>query len=229
MTKLIAIILMIFTAILHVLFGSPRVYAGQISSSVTTRDGRSPADCGAIDVTFDDQPAARASESFTIPTGDADALRAVLPSGSGVRVTGWDRDEYAVTVCKAARDGATLSRVAVAHQGGDLTPSGPSGDAWLVYLLVRAPRGASLDFEARNGSIDVKGVSGKIRARTRNGPVSLSGCDAEIVATTENGPISFSGRGRNVDLRANNGPVSVRLEGSSWEGGRLTARTRNGP
>ncbi|MBI3448038.1 MAG: hypothetical protein HY049_03835 [Acidobacteria bacterium] len=228
MSKLIAIVLMIFTAILHILFGSPRVYGGESSTSMRIESSGDLGDCGSLSVTFDRHVATRMEESFSIP-GRGTELRAVLPAASGARVTGWDRSDYEITVCKAARDAETLDRVAVAHDGGAVSVTGPQGGDWVVYLLIHAPKDSSIDFETSNGPLDFHGVTGKLRARTENGPVTFRGCAADVVATTENGPISFTGSGRNVSLKALNGPVSVDLEGRSWEGGRLEASTQNGP
>src|SRR5258707_574530 len=103
MSKLIAIVLMIFTAILHILFGSPRVYAGESSTTIRIESSGDLEDCGSMSITFDRHPATTLAESFSTP-GRGTELRAVLPASSGARVAGWDRSDYEITVCKSARD-----------------------------------------------------------------------------------------------------------------------------
>ena len=46
---------------------------------------------------------------------------------------------------------------------------------------------------------------------------------------TQNGPIAFEGGSGTIDLEAQNGPVAVRLAGSKWADGSLSARGQNGP
>ena len=48
-------------------------------------------------------------------------------------------------------------------------------------------------------------------------------------ARTENGPIAYEGGSGTIDLEAQNGPLAVRLAGSKWADGSLTARAQNGP
>ena len=64
---------------------------------------------------------------------------------------------------------------------------------WMAVFLVHAPRDASLDLEARNGPIEVRGVNGSVKLRATNGPIAIAQCGGSVEAHTTNGPISFSG------------------------------------
>ena len=202
--------------------------------------------CGDIRIRYDHRAAARAEDSFTMAAAAA-PFRAQLPQNSGIFVSGGNRDGFAVTVCKAARHSETLEGIRVSPDGSGLAFRGPAAGEWLVYLIVKAPRGAALDLQASNGPIEIHDVAGRITARTKNGPISLKDCtgplDADAVngpislercsgtgeARAVNGPIDFSGDRGTYRLDTQNGPISVALEGSRWEGGGLDAHAVNGP
>jgi hypothetical protein len=219
--------------------------AAHASMNVSINSNREVRTCEDIRIEFDSRPAARAEDSFTLAAGAP--LQVRLPVNSGVRVAGGDRTDYAITVCKAARRAEELAEIRVSPQGSDLAFRGPAGDDWVAYLLVQAPRNAELDLEAKNGSIGVRGMTGKVTARTSNGPIEVEGCSGVLDVQAVNGPISLdgctgSGEARAVNgpidfngnrgtylLDTENGPISVRLQGDRWEEGNLSARADNGP
>ena len=210
----------------------------------TERDGPFD-DCRQLRVTFDEAQAARAEETVSGPAPRG-AMRFKAPANSGIFVLGADRPDVSVTACKAAAAEQDLSRIAVSFEGGEILVRGPEGRDWLVYLIVRAPRGSGLDLDVTNGPVAVRGMtgavtahtqngplsfeesSGQIRAEARNGPISLKACTGTVSATAVNGPVSVSGSGGDVDINTQNGPISVNLSGSRWDG-RLEAHARNGP
>jgi hypothetical protein len=215
------------------------------SMNVSISGDREVRTCGDIRIDFDERPAARSEDAFTLA---ADApLQVRLPVHSGIRIVGGNRSDYAVTVCKAARRADELAEIRVTPAGSSLAFRGPAGDDWIAYLLVQAPRHAELDLEAKNGSIRVRGMTGKVTARTSNGPIdfedcsgvldaqavngpiSLDGCTGSGEARAVNGPIDFNGNRGTYRLDTENGPISVRLQGDRWEEGNLSARADNGP
>jgi hypothetical protein len=198
-----------------------------------------------VRITYDERDAARAEDSFEIPGGAPFSVR--LPENSGIRVNGEKRSGFGVTVCKAARRPDALDGIHVSRDGSGVAFRGPAPGDWMVFLIVRAPRDATLDLEAKNGPIGVIGVAGKVAARTSNGPISLVDCSGPLDANAVNGPISldrcsgtgdaravngpidFSGSRGTYRLDTKNGPISVALEGERWEGGSLDAHAVNGP
>ncbi|HEV8609519.1 MAG TPA: hypothetical protein VGS98_05560 [Thermoanaerobaculia bacterium] len=200
--------------------------------------------CGDVRIQFDGRAAQRAEDNFTLPAGTPLSVR--LPVNSGIRVTGTNRSDFAVTVCKAADRAEALAAIRVSPEGSGLAFRGPSGDDWTTYLIVEAPKNAELDLEAKNGSIGVRAMAGRVTARTTNGPIGISHTSGEIQANAQNGPISLddcsgSGEARAVNgpihiaghagtyrLSTQNGPISVELDGDRWEG-TLDARAVNGP
>jgi len=185
--------------------------------------------CDQLDITYDDEPAARSETQLTASLADAPTLTANPLENGGVYVVGSDRADYAITVCKAARRAEPLARIDVRIERGVISTQGPSGERWLVYLLVKAPRRAAVVLETWNGPLMVAGLSGRVQARTTNGPIALRESSGSIDATAQNGPISFSGQAGEVRLTAANGPIDVRLTGDRWQHGSLTARGQNGP
>jgi len=218
--------------------------AGNVS--VRTGGDREIENCQQIQIEFDDRDAERAEDTFTLASGTA-PLEVHLPSHSGIQVLGWSREEISVTSCKAARSSEILDRISVSAEAGRLLVRGPGGDDWLAYLILRVPRGAELDLEARNGPIGFSGVSGKLRARTsngpisfrdssgqidahaENGPISLKYCSGEVRAAAINGPIHVSGNEGSFRVSTQNGPISVALTGDRWTEGGLEASAVNGP
>jgi hypothetical protein len=215
------------------------------SVTISIDSDRTVESCRDIRIEFDSRDAKRSEDTFTVAAGST-PFNVELPANSGIRVAGWDGNEFSVTACKAASNTADLAAVRVAPERSGVAFAGPSGDEWVVYVLVKAPRGAPLDLSAKNGSIRVDGTSGKISTRTTNGPIGISRSSGEILANATNGPISIedstgsgearavngpvhiSGRSGNYRLTTQNGPISVELDGDRWEG-TLEARASNGP
>ena len=212
--------------------------------SVSTDEGPID-DCRQVRVSFDHDEAARAEETLDVAPARG-ALRLRAPVHSGIYVQGSDRTDFSVTACKAAALPQDLARISVSFENGDLALRGPESRDWLVYLIVRAPRGASLDLEVRNGPVSVRGISGSVTARTengplsfrdssgsikaeaKNGPIALKECTGTVDAQAINGPVSVSGSGGDTNVQTQNGPISVRLSGTRWDG-RLEAHASNGP
>jgi hypothetical protein len=186
-------------------------------------------DCSQVVVQFDGKAAVRSSEDLPGAAG-LRSLRLHAPSSGGVRVNGWNGSGYSVKACKAAALASDLASVHVSLRNDEVVTEGGDEGGWVVFFLVQAPRGATLDLESRNGPIDVRNVNAaSLTASAKNGPVSILDCSGTMDVSTQNGPISLAGGSGNMKLAAKNGPLSVRLSGSTWEGGQLDARTQNGP
>jgi DUF4097 and DUF4098 domain-containing protein YvlB len=180
---------------------------------------------------------AQVNESFTLSKGEAPILEINAADHGNIHVRGWDRADYAVETCKIAvadtRGTAdqTARSISVGHAAGRVTFNGPTTDSaeWMAVFLVHAPRDASLNLEAKNGPIDVRGVNGSVKLRATNGPIAIADCGGSVEAHTTNGPIAFSGDRGEVHLNAQNGPIALKLATESWNGSQLEAHTINGP
>lgn len=151
----------------------------------------------------------------------------------GIQVSGWDKDTYSVTACKAAigsRAEQILSQMKLSIQGGEVSVTEPSGDReeWTVHLLIRTPRSADIEVSTHNGPVSFYSVNGKITTRATNGPISMRDCSGQADISAQNGPISFSGTSGKLRLHTENGPITVSL-GANWDGSELVADAVNGP
>jgi DUF4097 and DUF4098 domain-containing protein YvlB len=118
----------------------------------------------------------------------------------------------------------------MAIENGKVTTNGPADvDDWVVYLLVRTPKSASLDLDTMNGPLALYDVNAKLTAHAHNGPISLKNFSGDAEITAQNGPISLEGTSGSVRVHTENGPISVALEGKTWSGSGLSADAKNGP
>lgn len=199
---------------------------GMHGLSVTIEDDDGPiTDCSQIRVTYEDRSVPMVSENVNV--GAPKTLRVRSDRNGGVYVYGGSG--YSVTACKASALGDPRD-INVSFSGGELTAERSDSSSSIVYFLIRAPRGASLDLGASNGAISVDSFDGTVLARAQNGPISVKDSAGSLDLSTVNGPISFAGDSGTVKLRAQNGPIAVKLRGGSWNGGGgLDAETQNGP
>jgi hypothetical protein len=203
--------------------------------SMNMGGGEWPAkDCSDLRMRFDERDAVVRSEEKTLAKGEVNVLQVRPHRNGGVQVTGWDKDSYSVTACKAASaDGDAeriLSQITLSVENGKVSTRGPGDDdEWTVYLLIRAPKAASIDLETTNGPLSLYDVDGKLTAHAQNGPISLKNFSGEAEINAVNGPISLTGTSGNLHIHTQNGPISVALQGRTWSGTGLSADAQNGP
>jgi hypothetical protein len=189
--------------------------------------------CSDLSVEFDNEPAVTAEETLNAPSGAGNVLTVRSPQNGGVYVLGGARRDFAVTTCKAVAPATSareqLDTMHTTVNAGTVSTTGASNDDSVVFYIVEAPAGATLDLSAHNGPISVREFSGLSTMRTQNGPVSLKNVSGKVSAFAQNGPIHFEGGSGNVNLETQNGPIGVKLAGTRWTDGSLTARAQNGP
>jgi hypothetical protein len=190
--------------------------------------------CSDLRMEFDHEKAEVRSEEKTIPRGEAAVLKVSAGANGGVQVQGWERNDYSVTLCKAAAPGtdaeSILSQISLKVSNGEVSVNGPANqDEWFAYLLVKSPKGAAIEAHATNGPLGFYRVDGKVSAKTVNGPVELEDASGDMEISARNGPVSVNRGSGNVRVRTENGPISVSLEGNSWNGTGLRADAENGP
>ncbi|GAC1658367.1 MAG: hypothetical protein NVS9B15_20010 [Acidobacteriaceae bacterium] len=199
--------------------------------------GASPDDndrCSRIQMGDWDKSVVRAEEDFTVPNSGS-ALKLIAHRNGGLSVHGTDTGNFKIHVCKvASADNKAeaeriLSQIRVQNNGGTIQPTGPEGNEWVAFLLVEAPRTASVDAETTNGPLSFRDMTGTLTATAKNGPVSFKNVSGSVTANVRNGPVSFRGNSGDIKLNAENGPIAVRLEGDNWSGGGLSAESTNGP
>jgi hypothetical protein len=206
---------------------SPALFAGSRHSNVSLSidDGEDPTSCSDLNVRFDGERAPVRSQSIPF---SGNSLRIDNEKHGGIRVMGARGSGWAITACTAVAPEADANAISVQRRGDEIVTTGPDEDRYIVYFLVSAPRGSSVDVSSTNGPISFDEFEGTANARAVNGPISVKESSGNINAATTNGPVSISGGSGTVKLTATNGPVSVDLDGSGWNGS-LDASTTNGP
>jgi len=139
-----------------------------------------------------------------------------------IHVTGWDKNEVAVTGSLGRRaEGLSLhgdgsqTRIEVEVHGN---PMGVRSD-----IEVKVPKGSDVSIEGFQAEITVDQVLGEVRADTVNGSVSVSGDAREVEIETVNGNLEVKGGASRVRAESVNGGVVI--EGASGE---VEASTVNG-
>lgn len=211
--------------------GSRHRHHGDADFSIRARGN--PSGCSDIEIDAGRRAVATGEQSLAAPAGVALTVPAV--SRGGVVVTGWDGAEFQVIACKAAV-GADLEQarrrlagISVAIRGDAVATSGPDGEDWMVYLIIRAPHDAALNLAVRNGPLSLYDATGRFTIQGSNGPVSLEDVAGTVSVELENGPVSIANGGGDVKVRTENGPIAVSLDGDDWQGEGLDARAVNGP
>jgi DUF4097 and DUF4098 domain-containing protein YvlB len=192
------------------------------------------ASCSDLNIEFENRQAVVQSEERKITKSEAATLRVKAQANGGLQVEGWDKNEYSVTLCKAA-DPETdaqdlLSKIHLTFENGEIEVTGPDTHTrWSANLLVKAPKAASLDLQANNGPVGLFRVDGKTTVHAQNGPITVSGCSGELDLSANNGPVTLEKNSGKLRVEAQNGPVTVSLNGTSWTGSGIEAHANNGP
>jgi hypothetical protein len=214
---------------------APNAFSRHRTAAVPTPGNDFPAEsCSDLRVRFDHHDPVLDSEERTITKSEAPTLRVLADSNGGLYVQGWDRDNYSVTLCKAAESGpdaqSILSEIHLSFSNGELGISRPhSIEHWAAHLLIRAPKASSLDLQVNNGPMSVYHVDGNLKIRAQNGPVSVAGCTGQLDLSSQNGPVTLRENAGQQNIRSENGPLTLSLSGDSWNGSGLEAHSTNGP
>lgn len=216
-------------AILLTAFASELAAGGNYSMNI--RGDEPVTSCSDIRVSFDDyEETLTAQETIEI----AGTRLEVGASSHGVQVLGWDGAGYSVTLCKAfglvspQRAAKVIDAIHLERDGDRVSVAGPERGDWVGYLIVRAPRQATMKLSSSNAPIDLSNVSGAFTAKATNGPIGVRGGNGTFSIATQNGPIHVTRSRGDFTLDAQNGPIHVKL-GDAWEGKGLVARAINGP
>lgn len=144
-----------------------------------------------------------------------------------VHITGWDQNQVKVDAVKRADTTEELKeaeiRVDASANSISIETRYPEHEHWSgshhnaasVEYTMMVPRNARLDeVKLINGELDVKGVSGDVRASCINGKLIAEGLSGTAKLATINGPldVSFSRlNSQSVDLSSVNGSVDLTL------------------
>lgn len=163
-----------------------------------------------------------------------------------VHISAWDRNEVKIDAVKRAYSAQRLSEatIDVANTADSVviktrysernlnfdSHTRENNPASIEYTLT-VPRGARIDrVELVNGSLDIEGVQGDVRASLVNGRVKANALSGEVNLSTVNGSVEVNAAGlaesKGVNLSSVNG--SVVLSVPSGASGQLRASTVHG-
>jgi DUF4097 and DUF4098 domain-containing protein YvlB len=152
-----------------------------------------------------------------------------------VRIAAWDRNEVKVDAVKRGRDKAALDQAEIVVDARadaiEVHTKYPdhTHDAASVDYSLTVPRQAALDgISTVNGSVEIDGVTGALRASSVNGNVDVRRAEGDADLHTTNGRVDaeFAKLGKTVSAKTVNGGVALTLPRDA--GARLTAKTVHG-
>lgn len=203
-------------------------------SSVSMSDESSSDDCSQrLRVSNEEFARLRDEETRTIPN---QPLHVIAAHNGGIQLSTWDKPEISVKLCKEAgaetQDAAKklLAETRLEINGGTVQVHTPDSDpdySLGTLVLIKAPRGASLEMQAENGGIALNGFDGTAKAKTENGGISFKKSTGTLVAEAQNGGISIKDCSGDVNANVENGGLSISLP-EHWDGKGLEAHTHNG-
>ena len=163
-----------------------------------------------------------------------------------VHISAWDRNEVKVDAVKRAYRPERLSEATIdvtntpdsvviktkyAERNLNFDSRTRENNPASIEYTLTVPRGARIDgVELVNGSLDIEGLQGEVRASLVNGRVKANDLSGEVKLSTVNGAIEVNAAGvaesRGVNLSSVNG--SVVLSVPSGASAQVTASTVHG-
>ena len=126
--------------------------------------------------------------------------------------------EVLVTIERRGRTEAAAKAIEVsAEQSGDhvtvkvthpnrVVGWGSSGSA---NLIVTLPATSDIDARSGDGSIQIAGITGRIKSHTGDGSITLSGVNGAVDVTSGDGSITVEGRLSKLNARSGDGSVRI--------------------
>jgi DUF4097 and DUF4098 domain-containing protein YvlB len=165
--------------------------------------------------------------SVTVTTWDRDQVRyeaEIMPT---------DEDPNAEKVTIQARAENDRLRLATKHDEGDdesvVFGFGEDGFQWggidipAVHYTIRMPRGAALQIDDHESTIDVTGLAGRLEIDTHEGPITVAEQRGGVFIDSHESTISVADQDGDVTLETHEGRVDIRRMT-----GRLSMDTHDG-
>jgi hypothetical protein len=168
----------------------------------------------------------RTCEVFETAIGPSGMLDIQPGANGSVSIKGWAqnsvlvRGRLEVWAESDALARSIASQVRVDTAGGRIHAMGPQWDDssnwnqaryWSMSLEIFAPWNTDIKLSARNGSVSISDLRGRMEFAARNGKVQLTRVAGDVTG------------------EARNGAIQVDLESNTWDGPQLSLTTRNGP
>jgi DUF4097 and DUF4098 domain-containing protein YvlB len=140
---------------------------------------------------------------------DADGFVEIENAAGSIKVVGWSRNEVQVSGTLGSRaEGLDFvsrgrsTRIQVDVRGN---PHRVSSD-----LEVRVPAASRIQIESSSAAIDVREVSGRVKAESVSGSVTIAGRLEEVDVESVSGAIAISGPAKRVRASGTNASVTIR-------------------
>jgi DUF4097 and DUF4098 domain-containing protein YvlB len=154
--------------------------------------------------------------SATLPL--ANGRVAVNGMNGSIEVSGENRQDVALEARVSAQAGSRGEAEAILREisintAGTIEAHGPRNSGqrnWSVSYKLRVPHRLAASLHTENGSL------------------SLTALDGAIEADTDNGSLKLADLAGDVHVSTTNGSITATLDGSTWRGTGLSARTTNG-
>jgi DUF4097 and DUF4098 domain-containing protein YvlB len=139
----------------------------------------------------------------------ADGIVEIENAAGTIKVIGWGKEEVQVTGTLGARaheldfvSRPRRTRIQVEVRGN---PHRVSSD-----LEVRVPAASRIQIESYSAAIDVRDVTGRVKAESVSGSISIAGRPDEVDVESVSGAISVSGPAKRVHASGTNASVTIR-------------------
>jgi DUF4097 and DUF4098 domain-containing protein YvlB len=175
------------------------------------------------------------SETVTQQYSASTSPNIVLNTSNGsIDVSASDSNTVKIEAEKRAQSAADLKQVNVSFSSdnsgvrAEYRPASDSGPrSPRVNFKVTAPKGAILQLQSGNGSIDTDGFTGDVTANSGNGSATIKNQDGPVNLMAGNGSITAQGLLKgSSSATAGNGSITVELPGDSQL--HINAATTNG-
>lgn len=159
----------------------------------------------------------REQKTFTV---NGPVRLALTTFDGSINVRGWDRNEVAVEVEKVGPDEQAVARIQVktSQDGNTITVDVPKPSPLETSgmrrspganLIVTVPTKTSLVARSGDGSIEVRGLHGKIDVNTDDGSVRAEEIGGDLVARTGDGSVHCRKVDGQAEIRTGDGSVGL--------------------
>ncbi len=143
-----------------------------------------------------------------------------------IEIEAWDKPELRIR-----SSGVPVTALDIESDSDWVSVRGSRGGGWLPFsisgaeidLRIDVPKKSYVRAKTINGSIEAKGVEGRISFHAANGEIDVEGAPTEAYLETVTGDIELEGRGSQVDTRTVNGEIEL-----SGVRGEVVASAMNG-
>jgi DUF4097 and DUF4098 domain-containing protein YvlB len=157
-------------------------------------------------------------ETKTMPFKGGNALFAETQNG-GIKIESWEKDSIKIEAKKKAwadteeeaKEKVEKTELQIKEVKNGIRIETPGVEKFSVSYKIRIPKNTALELKTMNGGIEVKNITGEIKAKTMNGSISLIGIYGEVEAETMNGGVEYEVdtlvSSSNISLNTMNGGI----------------------